>query len=579
MGFPEPAELSASRLANLAVPDVLNAFETYLERFAAVTGRARERFEHCDWEGMLADATERLDLYSEAIARIERRIRDVLGTRADDRLAWASMKAVFSAVIAEREDRELAETFFNSLTRRLFTTIGVDNDIEFVDSDFDPNPDLSPGPILRRHEPPGGLEALVAAIVRGGGFEVRFRDLAGDAALVAQRLRGPLAAAGVSGHVHAEMLAAPFFRRKAAYLIGRLVCGQVAVPLAIALLNGPDGISVDAVLADEDDISILFSFTRSHFNVDLWPPSRLVSALRQLMPRKTTAEIYVTLGHHKHGKTLMYRDLLGHLRETDDSFELAAGTPGMVMVVFNMPGDDVVIKIIRDRIPAIKPVTPATVMRNYRFVFHHDRAGRLVEAHEFEHLEFDRSRFTESLLEEFKRAADRTVQVVGDQVVIHHAYIERRVTPLDVYLGHTGEHEARGVVADFGQAIKDLAASNIFPGELLPKNFGVTRHGRVTCYDYDELGPLTDFKFRDLPPPRVEEDDWGDEAWFGVEPRDVFPEEFGRFLGLSPARRRDLEESHPELFSAAYWTGVQDAVRRGELIDIFPYEASRRLHE
>jgi isocitrate dehydrogenase kinase/phosphatase len=497
-----------------------------------------------------------------------------------DRLVWAALKAVYSGMIAGREDWELAETFFNSVTRRIFATVGVDRNIEFVDSDFEA-PSAQPVDLLCRnyaaaHDAAGVMEAILA----DSWFDVPYEDARRDARLAAVRLTRQLRALGADDRVErADVVCAPFFRGKGAYLLGRVCSGTASVPFGLALLNTERGIVVDAVLTGDDDISILFSFTRSHFNVDLGPPHQLVELLKTLMPRKSIAELYIAVGHHKHGKTELYRDLLRQLRHTDEQFVLAPGTPGMVMVVFTMAGCDVVFKIIRDRFPAIKPITPLGVRENYRLVFRHDRAGRLVEAQEFEHLEFDRSRFDPELLEEFQRATDQTVMVTSDAVVIHHAYIERRVTPLDLYLREAPEDAARAVVADFGQAVKDLAANGIFPGELLPKNFGITRHYRVVCYDYDELSLLTDFFFRALPASRSDDDEYADEAWYGVGPRDVFPEEFSRFLMLRPALREALERSHGELYDVGFWQETQARVKRGEILDIFPYHPSRRLHQ
>jgi isocitrate dehydrogenase kinase/phosphatase len=573
-------ELSASRVANVAAPAILESFEGCQEAFNAVTRRARSRFELRDWKGAAADATERLDLYGREIDEIEGGVRAMLGPRLNDRLVWAGMKAVYSGLIAGRTDWELAETFFNSVTRRIFTTVGVDSNIEFVDSDFAAPSAGSDG--LDCHVYRGANDAthLVEAILRDAPLDVPFEDTSRDARLVAMRLTGQVSSLGAHGHVErAEMVAAPFFRRKGAYLIGRAFCGEHSVPLVLALLNTERGVVVDAVLTDEDDISILFSFTRSHFNVDAGPPHELVGFLKRLMPKKPIAELYIALGYHKHGKTELYRDLLRHLRDSDARFELAPGTPGTVMVVFTMPGYDLVFKVIRDRFPAIKPITANGVMQNYRLVFRHDRAGRLVEAQEFEHLEFDRVRFAPDLIAEFGRDADQTVSVSSDLVVVHHAYVERRVTPLDMYVREASEGDGHAVVADFGQAIEELAATGIFPGELLPKNFGVTRHGRVVCYDYDELSLLTDFCFRDMPVARVDDDEYADEAWFGVGPRDVFPEEFSRFLMLPPELRVVLEESHGQIFQPAFWREMQRSVNDGEIVDIFPYHQSRRLQD
>jgi isocitrate dehydrogenase kinase/phosphatase len=408
-------------------------------------------------------------------------------------------------------------------------------------------------------------------------WDAPYADAHRHAVLAAGRITAQLRASGIGDRIdRAQIIRAPFFRRKGGYILGRLYAGGVAVPLALALLNTERGIVIDAALTDEDDISILFSFTQSHFNVDLGPTHTLVRLLKQLMPKKPVAELYIALGHHKHGKTELYRDLLRHLRASDDRFVFAPGIPGLVMVVFTMPGYDVVFKVIRNRFPAIKPITPQDVRDKYRLVFRHDRAGRLVEAQEFEHLEFDRSRFAPDLVEEFARDAGETVAVSDGAVIIHHAYIERRVTPLDLYLREAPEDAARRAVLDFGHAIKDLAANGIFPGELLPKNFGVTRHGRVACYDYDELSLLTDFTFREMPP-SSDEDEYADEAWFGVGARDVFPVELSRFLGLTPDLYGLFGRSHGDLYRADFWNDMQARVRDGEIIDIFPYPQSRRL--
>ncbi len=572
-------DLSTPRLGGTVAPAIVSGFDGYRAAFTEITRRAKTRFERCDWRGAVTDATERLDLYGRAIDHLESEVRRSLGERVADRRLWADIKVDYSGLITNRRDSALAETFFNSVTRRIFATVGVDRNIEFVDSDFDPPSPESPGLSVRSYEAVTDLAELVAHILRDCGFGCDFEDSGRDARLVADRLAGRLRSAGGSDRVdRAEIIPALFYRRKGAYLFGRLHSGPVWIPLGLALLNSERGIVVDAVLTDSDDISIAFSFARSHFHVDLEPAVAAVRYLHLLMPKKPIAELYIAIGHNKHGKTELYRDLLRHLRESDDLFVFAPGIHGMVMVVFTLPGYDVVFKVIRDRFPAVKPMTPNDVRRTYRMVFRSERAGRLVEAQEFEHLEFDRRRFAPELIEEFKRDTDETVEVSSDLVIVHHAYVERRVTPLDIYLRQAPGEPARTAVHDFGQAIKDLAANGIFPGELLPKNFGVTRHSRVVCYDYDELSFLTDFTFRELPPPRFDEDDLADESWFGVGTRDLFPEEFRRFIGLPDNLLEVLDQNHGEIFDVAYWHDVQARVVSGEIFDIFPYHSSRRLH-
>jgi isocitrate dehydrogenase kinase/phosphatase len=376
----------------------------------------------------------------------------------------------------------------------------------------------------------------------------------------------------------AEIVRSVFYRGQSAYIVGLLYAGSVRMPMVLSLRHETSGgVVVDAVLLTEDAVSILFSFTRSYFHVDVARPYDLVRFLGRLMPRKRVAELYISIGQNKHGKTELYRDLLRHLNATDERFEHVPGTQGMVMVVFGMPGYDDVFKVIRDRFPPPKRTTRSTIMDKYRLVSQHDRAGRLIDAQNFQHLEFDRSRFDPDLLSELLSEASRTVRVEGDTVVISHLYVERRVIPLDLFAREAVAPAATAAVIDYGQAIKDLACTNIFPGDLLTKNFGVTRHGRVVFYDYDELSSLTDVSFRELPEPRDETEALAETPWFSVDDNDVFPEEHQRFLGLPPDLRRALMARHGDLFEVEPWKMVQRRIEAGELIEIFPYDDESRL--
>jgi isocitrate dehydrogenase kinase/phosphatase len=506
-------------------------------------------------------------------------VRRSLGERITDSGLWTAARGQYTALVTSRSDRELAETFFNSITRRVFTTVGVDQRIEYVDSDFDEPPPGSTESITRTYVG-GDLAGVLEAVLRDRWFDAPYDDLARDGRLAAERIGRQLRLLGVAAGatVRVEMVRSPFFRRKGAYLVGRVDTGPIQLPFALAFLNTGRGVVADAALIGEQDLSVLFSFTRSHFHVEAGPPARLVRFLHELMPEKRTAELYIAIGFHKHGKTELYRDLLRHLRTTGDRFELAQGTPGLVMIVFTMPGFDVVVKVIRDRFPPSKSVTREAVMRNYRLVFRHDRAGRLVEAQEFEHLEFDLDRFTPEALRELTEHAGRTVAVEGDQVVVHHAYVERRVVPLDVFVREAEPRDASLAVVDMGQSVKDLAATDVFTGDLLPKNFGVTRHGRVVCYDYDELALLTDLSFRSMPESDSYDDEFADEPWFGVGPLDVFPEEFPRFIALPLPLQAVLRDTHGDLYDLGFWQEMQRRVRGGEIVDIFPYDAALRLH-
>jgi isocitrate dehydrogenase kinase/phosphatase len=569
---------SDSRLSNLSAARILEGFDNYMSRFRSFNARAPTRFARADWRGVQADAVGRLKIYSHVVGRVIEDIQKTLGRRADDPLLWIAIKAVYSGLISGRQDWELAETFHNSVTRQLFDTVGVDERIEFVDTDFDSPPSPSLESVYVIFERQESTVELVRLILSRFLPDLEFRRLDSDAGEVAARVESRLTDSGGLPVVgRAEIVRSVFYRGQSAYIVGLLYAGSVRLPMVIALRQEVEGVVVDAVLLTEDEVSILFSFTRSYFAVDVTRPYDLVRFLRRLMPRKRVAELYISIGQNKHGKTERYRDLLRHLHSTDERFEHAPGIQGLVMVVFTMPGYDDVFKVIRNTFPPPKRTTRDSVMDKYRLVFQHDRAGRLIDAQDFQHLQFDRDRFHPDLLDELLTEASRTVHIEGDTVVLEHVYVERRVIPLDLYAREAVFPAAAAAVIDYGQAIKDLACTNIFPGDLLTKNFGVTRHGRVVFYDYDELSALTEVSFKDLPDPRDEAEVLSEAPWFGVDDSDVFPEEHIAFLGLSAELKDLLLERHGDLFEVEPWHAIQKRIEAGELMEVFPYSDEARL--
>lgn len=568
--------MSDSRLAGLGAKAVASAWAELADRHLIVTRRARHRFEARDWGSLAADHVERLDLYARAATETADRLRHILEDKVHDSMVWAGMKAVYVVLVASRPDTELAETFFNSVTRKIFTTVGVDPRIEFVDSDV--VAPAAPTPILRTYEQPQSAAALIEEILDDTGLAAPWRSKHADSRAAGERIADRLAAVGGLRTIdRAEVVIPLFFRGSAAAVVGRVFSGSQVLPMVLVLGHGDDGVWVDAVLLTENDVSILFSFTRSYFFVDVSGPQPLIHFLTSLMPRKRTAELYIGLGYTKHGKTELYRELRRHLAVSPDRFVPARGTPGLVMVVFTLPGFDIVLKVIRDRFGAPKTVTRDRVLNRYRLVFRHDRAGRLVDAQEFEHLSLPRDRFEPDLLSYLLAECSRTVASEGDTVTISHAYLERRVTPLDVFLKEARGEDAERAIDDYGQAIKDMAASGIFPGDMLLKNFGVTRHGRVVFYDYDELQTLSECRFRELPEPEDVTQAMSAEPWFPVGPDDIFPEEFRRFLGLSGRLREVFESKHDDVFDPDTWRGWQGRVERGERMEIFAYRDDVRL--
>ena len=524
------------------------------------------------------DNAERLGVYEVAVDRVVDRVRTLLRDRIRSRLMWVSIKAVYSGLINDRDDWEIAETFYNSVTRRIFDTVGVDEEIEFVHSDYESPPSSAKRPSYEAFAVNGSLAEAMAAVLRARDLPLSDQDREIQAQSAASYVQHHLQRQGRQYDVERIEIVEPvFYRDECAYLIGRLFAGEPIGPLVLCLKHAEHGIVMDAVLLDENDVSLLFSFARSYFHVDVGRPFDLVQFIKSIIPRKPRSEIYNSIGYKKHGKTELYRHALRHLAGSSDKYRLASGQRGMVMSVFTMPSYPVVFKIIKDQFDYPKETTRQEVIDCYRLVFKHDRAGRLIDAQEYQYLTLDRHRFDDELLDELLRVASRTVHIEGNRVVFKHCYAERRVTPLNVYLLNVDEQAARNAVIDYGQTIKDLARSNIFPGDLMLKNFGVTRHRRLVFYDYDEVCLLTECKFRELPQSSDYDEMMAAEPWFAVGKHDVFPEEFVYFLGL-PAPLRDVFiEHHGDLLTVAYWREVQQQLRGGQLFHIAPYSEEKRL--
>ncbi len=575
-----PAPLTDSRMAALCAETARNAFVDYEAHFHEITLRGRERFLTRDWSASFEDAAERLRLYSRTLDGLTSQIRELMGARLCERSLWSAIKAVYSSLIAQAIRWEVAESFFNSLTRRVFATEGVDQAIEFVDTDFDappPTADIEVSQVYSGAPLPELLLRLLIDAKAGGFPEESWSNLRGAVASAVERLTS---AFPDHTDLKLEMARSVFYRGMGAYLVGRIVAGDGnnSAPIAFCLRH-PDasGITLDALLIGEADLGVLFSYTRAYFRVEAPSPHELVRWLGEVMPRKRIADLYNAIGHNRHAKTEFYRQFVRHLQKSDDCFVTAEGTRGMVMLVFTLPSHDVVFKLIRDHFAFPKESTREHVMRQYRLVFEHDRAGRMVEAHEFEHLRIARNRFEPALLEELLRDTSETVRLDGDDVVIAHAYVERRIRPLNLYLNEAAPDAAYAAARDYGQSIKDLAASNIFTGDLLTKNFGVTRQGRVVFYDYDELCLLTECNFRAMPQARSHEEEMSAEPWFSVREGDIFPEEFPNFLSLPGRAHAAIMEHHADLFRPDFWRATQEKLREGDWPELFPYRQERRL--
>jgi len=558
---------------------ILDGFDDYREHFRRITLGARERFEQARWQDIQQAAAARINLYEEKVTEARDRLCQGFEPQVLlDVEQWPLVKNAYIRLIDPRLDDELSETWYNSLFCSLFSHDLINDGCMFIHTTRPSMRGRERAAQTCTYRPDGGLDGLLRAVFADYLFSTPFADLEGDLARLQAQLRECLPDWVCKDPALALELFTPvLYRNKGAYLVGRLYNSDEQWPLVIPLLHREGhGIEADALITDEAEVSIIFSFTRSYFMVDVPVPAEFVNFLKRILPGKHIAELYTSIGFYKHGKSEFYRALINHLASSDDRFVMAPGVRGMVMSVFTLPGFNTVFKIIKDRFSPSKTVDRATVIEKYRLVKSVDRVGRMADTQEFADFRFPLAKFEPECLAELLEVAPSTVALEGDTVLIRHCWTERRMTPLNLYLEHASEAQVLEALEDYGLAIKQLAAANIFPGDMLLKNFGVTRHGRVVFYDYDEISYLTEVNFRHIPPPRYPEDEMSGEPWYSIGPHDVFPEEFPPFLFADIGQRRLFSRLHGELYDAGYWQGLQEAIRAGKVIDVFPYRRKGR---
>jgi isocitrate dehydrogenase kinase/phosphatase len=555
---------------------IFAAFEDYNDSFRSITRRAQRRFEAREWQLGQRDAVERIELYDHRVERCLAGLVGTLGRHIAEEATWSVARTEFARLTTDCPDRQFHATFFNSLTRKVFATVGVNATVEFIADDDSLPHGTAPVVEIGLQD---GIEAGIERLLAGLPWAARFQDTARSARFIAAEIQTVLQVRGLAGELNRlEVLEPVFYRATRAYVVGRIGGGDWTFPLVIACAHPESGIVADTVMISDYELRPLFGFSRSYFHADLALVEPVVRYLCSIMPGKPVDELYTVLGRAKQGKTERYRSLFRHLAASTDPFVHAEGVPGMVMVVFTLNSSELVFKVIRDRFAFPKTSSREEVMEKYRFVFRHDRVGRLVDAQEFRRLRFPRARFAPELLAELLRSAANTCRLDGEDLIIDLCYLERRLKPLDVYLREAEPAAARRAIRDYGQAIRDLALSNVFPGDLLLKNFGVSRHGRVIFYDYDELCLVTECRFRDLPAARDDDDELRAEPWFYVGPDDVFPAQFLEFLGLRGELREEFLRYHAALLDADYWRQLKAAHAAEEHLEVVPYQRRQISH-
>ena len=582
IAFPK---LLSSQIAFDIARTIRDGFDKHYRLFRETSQHAKRYFEQGAWSAAQTAARERIDFYDKRVQECVQMLEDEYEESELSDEVWRELKLHYIGMLTEHKQPELAETFFNSVCCNILHRTYFNNDYIFVrpvvSTEYIDTQD--PVPTYRVYYPgKDGLRDTLTRMLSNFQLDCAFADLERDVAQVEVRLQQLFGSDRIEPNHQLQVLTSLFYRNKGAYLVGKGINGNREYPFVVPILHNRHGkLVLDTVLFEQQQIAVLFSFTRAYFLVDMEVPSAYVQFLRSLLPRKPRSEIYTILGLQKQGKTLFYRDYLQHLRHSSDHFESAPGIRGLVMLVFALPSFPYVFKVIKDFFPPPKETTRAQVQQKYLLVKHHDRVGRMADTLEYSNVAFPRARFAEELLAELKQFAPSLVEEDQEQIIIRHLYIERRMVPLNMWLSNA-EKEGRddlvehGIV-EYGNAIKELVAANIFPGDMLYKNFGVTRHQRVVFYDYDEIEYITDCQFRVIPQARTEEEEMSAEPWYPIGKHDVFPEQFGTFLLGNPRIRNYFMQHHADLLTAQYWQARKQRIEDGHIEDVFPYPQHLRF--
>lgn len=575
--------LTEDQIATEVAQVIFQGFTEFLQGFRAITKQAKAHFERQEWKEIQADSKARLGLYKSALEATVSHLCETCSSLVsldESAESWAEIKAEFELLTDLHPATEIAETFYNSVFCRLYQHQTISDDFMFVFQAFHKNENAPEESIFRSIRINENLEAALEEVLLSFGWGIPFANLKGELEQVADRLKkGVLQNLRAGQEIRLEYLPMAFFRNKGTYVLGRIVGREGMFPLLLPLLNTNGSIHIDALITDPNMVSIIFGFTRSYFLVDTDRPSAIVRFLKSLLPLKNHSELYNSIGFSKHGKTAFFREFTLHLYNSYDQFVVAPGIKGMVMAVFTLPSYNMVFKVIRDEFAPPKQMTQEQVKEKYRQVSRHDRIGRMADTHEFHNFTFDRFRFSKELIEELQKKCPSKLIITEREITITHLYTERRMIPLNMYLEKANLQQAAAAIDEYGKAIKQIAAINLFPGDMLLKNFGVTRHNRVVFYDYDEVCFLHECNFRNMPVARHYDDELSGDPWFSVGPNDVFPEEFSKFLVGNPAYRQIFLEKHPDLFTAKYWRELQHRLQEGEIFDVIPYSEEDRLGE
>jgi len=561
----------------LAARMILTAFDEFYAYSRAVPGKAKAAFEARNVATSVALSQRRLAYYTESIGELAGLLRQALPGLRNDPQLWSQIEETYMSLVEGRYEDDLATAFIHSTRRVMFADEWTPVAYSFGRAAHGAGPVRA---ILTDYrQVRGRLAAVIADILKRARFAAPFRDLAGEAAQAALRIEADV------GHdiERIEMLDGIFLRNRGAYLVGRMhVAGADTRPLALALENGRDGITIDAVLITEADLHNIFSSTLANFHVTQPRYHELCAFLHEIMPGRPLGLHYSTIGYNHLGKVAVMEELAREIGSNEHRFETAAGYRGSVAIGFTAAGSGYVLKVIRDRptsqykwgeFPGIE-----AVIAKYRRVHEINRTGSMLDNMIFARIDLAAAWFDPDLLMELVTTASKTVSIDGDKVNFRHLIVQPKMVPLPLYLETASPEECLTAIDNLGQCIRNNASAGIFNRDLDARNYGVSRYGKVFLFDYDAIEPLADVKVR-TNVGRIE----GEETvpdWFFEKGTIFLPEELEPGLMIEDRRlRAHFRQRHGDLLTTGYWTGMQRALARGWVPRLEVYPRATRLSE
>ena len=561
---------------------ILAVFDHYYYRSRRIPHFAKRAFEARNWPEMAQLSHDRLAIYSASLDTFAPMLRAAWPELPDNRGFWVEVEAHVLMAIRGRYEADLAFAYLRSVRRAV-------DPVEWT-------PVAYAGSGIRASTPPPASEVCrsfagelpvsvdtALSILEMVPFAVPFRDLPGDAALVASAINKRFASApsgDLSGPASVAMVDAGFFRNRGCYLIGRIDWAGGMIPVGIALLNEPGGLIVDAVLLESDDLQFVFSSTLANFHVTSERYHALAYFLSQLMPKRPLGLHYSTIGFNHVGKVAVMAELRAEQAAARCVFDFASGARGTVAIGFSLPSSHYVLKVIRDHptagykwgaFPGV-----ACVLEKYRVVHESDRAGSMLDNVIYDNVRLEADWFAPALREELGEAAGGSARIEAGFITFRHLIVQMKMVPLPEYLNAAAAGAAEAAITNLGNCIRNNAAANIFNRDLDARNYGVSPIGKVYLFDYDAVEPLTDVKIR-TNAGRIEgEEDIPD--WFFEAGTVFLPEEMLPGLRIDdPHQRRVFRAVNADLMTREYWEGMQRALINGLVPKVRAYPVSKRL--